>query len=114
MLTLAQYRLINGRDFDAVPAALYRAKANARARQLAGSDWLIRDKSDGTHVAALTGGSLCFFQRLGLQRQRLQGIQDLLFQAGQDSDRHRPAWRRCCTGSDWTRKHIPRAPPSMR
>ena len=86
MLILAQYRLINGRDFDAVPAALYRAKANARARLLAGSDWLIRDKSDGTHVAALTAGSLHFFQRSALQRQRLQGVQDLLFQAGQDPD----------------------------
>jgi zinc D-Ala-D-Ala carboxypeptidase len=86
MLILAQYRLINGHDFDAVPAALYRAKANARARQLAGSDWLIRDKSDGTHVAVLTDGSLRFFRRLGLQRRRLQGIQDLLLQAGQVQD----------------------------
>lgn len=81
MLTLPEYRMINSRDFDAVPAGLYRAKANAQARLLARSDWLIRDKSDGAYIAILNADTLRFLQRSALQRQRLQGIQDLLFQA---------------------------------
>ena len=46
--------LINGATVDAVPAALYRAKANADARLLARSDWLVRDKRDGRYLACLS------------------------------------------------------------
>ena len=86
MLTLSEYRLINSRDFDAVPAVLYRAKANSQARQLAMSDWLIRDKSDGAYIATLNTGTLRFCQRTALQRQRLQGIENLLFHSGHEQE----------------------------
>jgi D-alanyl-D-alanine carboxypeptidase len=81
MLTPPEYRLINGRDFDAVPARLYRAKANAHARLLARSDWLIRDKRDGRYVAALSDGGITFFKRTSGRQADLDGIAGLLAEA---------------------------------
>lgn len=51
MLTPAEFRLINGHGFEAVPACLYRAKSNEHARILAQKDWLIRDKNTGAYLA---------------------------------------------------------------
>lgn len=81
MLTPPEYRLINGRDFDAVPAALFRAKASAHARLLARSDWLIRDKRDGRYVAALSNSGMTFFKRTSGQQTRLESIAGLLADA---------------------------------
>ena len=47
----SDWRLINGEDIEAIPAALARARGNATARALARSDWLIRQKSDGRFLA---------------------------------------------------------------
>jgi D-alanyl-D-alanine carboxypeptidase len=47
----ADWRLINGDRFEALPAALARARGNATARALAQADWLIRRKSDGRYLA---------------------------------------------------------------
>ena len=45
------WRLINGDEIEAIPAALGRARGNATARALARSDWLIRRKADGRFLA---------------------------------------------------------------
>lgn len=81
MLTPPEYRLINGRDFDAVPAGLFRAKASAHARLLARSDWLIRDKRDGRYVAALSNNGMTFFKRTSGRQAGLDGIAGLLADA---------------------------------
>lgn len=81
MLTPPEYRLINGRELDAVPACLYHAKANAHARILASSQWLIRDKRNGEYVAALSDRRMTFFRRAPWHQARLDGIAEML--AGQ-------------------------------
>src|ERR671913_136307 len=59
----ADWRLINGDNLEALPAALVRARANVVARRLAQSDWLVRRKSDGKFIAARSGDTLHPFQR---------------------------------------------------
>ncbi|MBB5014248.1 M15 family metallopeptidase [Rehaibacterium terrae] len=54
MLRPRDWRLINGEHFEALPAALARARANAAARALARADWLIRRKDDGRYLAAVS------------------------------------------------------------
>jgi D-alanyl-D-alanine carboxypeptidase len=49
------WRLINGEEIEAIPAALARARSNASARALAQNDWLIRRKSDGRFLALRRG-----------------------------------------------------------
>lgn len=78
MLTPPEFRLINGRELDAVPACLYRARANAHARLLAESQWLVRDKRSGEYIAALSGGRTAFFRRTPWHQARLEGIAELL------------------------------------
>mgnify|MGYP003498247014 CR=1 FL=1 len=73
------YRMLNGRLYDAVPAALYRARSNDHARRLAQSEWLIRDKRDGGYVASLRRGRLEFFQLSALCMPRVDAIAELLF-----------------------------------
>ena len=51
----ADWRLINGDLFEALPARLGRARSNATARALAQADWLIRRKSDGRFLAVRRG-----------------------------------------------------------
>ncbi|HWR95465.1 MAG TPA: M15 family metallopeptidase [Arenimonas sp.] len=82
MLTPSEYRLINGHELDAVPACLYHAKANAHARILASSQWLIRDKRNGEYIAALSDRHMTFFRRSPWHQARLDGIAELL--AGPD------------------------------
>lgn len=48
--------LLNFDGFDAVPAALARARSNAVARTLSRSDWLLRRKADGRYLAAVRLG----------------------------------------------------------
>lgn len=78
----------NGRHFDAVPARLYRAKSNRFARRLAQSEWLIRDKYDGSYIATLSKDKLDFFHRTNLPSPRLEAINELLFQNVGQSDRN--------------------------
>ena len=47
----ADWRMINGENLEAIPAALARARGNVTARALAQSDWLLRRKSDGRFIA---------------------------------------------------------------
>ncbi len=63
MLLPSEYRLINGLQYDAVPARLYRAKGNSNARQLAKADWLIRERETGRYIATLSGNQTQFFHR---------------------------------------------------
>lgn len=51
------WRLLNFDTVDAIPAALARARGNAAARTLAGSDWLVRRKADGRYLAAVRTGA---------------------------------------------------------
>lgn len=51
----AQWRLINARYLEAIPAELAQARGNASARRLAQSDWLIRRKADGRFLALRRG-----------------------------------------------------------
>lgn len=60
----ATHYLINGTAVDAVPAALYRAKASADARLLARSQWLVRDKRDGRYLACMSSAGLAPLRRL--------------------------------------------------
>lgn len=53
MLLPRDWRLLNGEHFEALPAALARARANATARTLARADWLVRRKDDGRYLAAV-------------------------------------------------------------
>lgn len=78
MLTPVEYRLINGREFEAVPACLYRAKSNAQARLLAQSDWLIRDKANGAYLASYHQQRLHLFQRGPKQRTIEDGFNELM------------------------------------
>jgi D-alanyl-D-alanine carboxypeptidase len=78
MLTHTEYRLINGQTYDAVPARLYSAKANADARQLAQADWLIRDRESGRYVATWQQGQVRFFHRNPFPQKRLNALADLL------------------------------------
>jgi D-alanyl-D-alanine carboxypeptidase len=71
----------NGRYFDAVPASLYSAKSNRFARRLAQSEWLIRDKRDGSYIATLTKDNLDFFHRSTLPSARIDAISELLFRS---------------------------------
>ena len=90
MLTPPEYRLINGRVYDAVPACLYRARGNAQARQLALADWLVRDRRDGRYVATLHRGVARFFLRSSQPRPRDDALTELLLAAGSGLGR-RPA-----------------------
>ncbi|GAB2999281.1 hypothetical protein GCM10010960_02360 [Arenimonas maotaiensis] len=85
MLTPPEYRLINGRVYDAVPACLYRAHGNAQARQLASADWLVRDRRDGRYVATLHHGRARFFLRNSRPRPRADALDELLFDAAAGS-----------------------------
>lgn len=49
------WRLLNFPAIEALPAALGNARGNAVARMLAQSDWLLRRKSDGHYLAAVSG-----------------------------------------------------------
>lgn len=49
--------LLNFDGFDAVPAALARARSNCVARALSQSDWLLRRKADGRFLAAVRLGT---------------------------------------------------------
>ena len=77
MLTPNQFCLINGAQLDAVPACLFSAKANQHARNLAQSDWLIRDKQNGKYVATVRNQSVQFFQKSALNAKRLEAIDEL-------------------------------------
>ena len=59
----ADWRLINGEFLEALPAALARARSNAVARALAGSDWLLRRKSDGKFLLLRRGDVVRELQR---------------------------------------------------
>lgn len=78
MLTPAEYCLINGQSFEAVPARLYRAKSNAHARLLAQADWLIRYKSNGKFLACYINDQVHFFERVKQQIAIQEGIASLL------------------------------------
>lgn len=82
MLTPTEYRLINGRVYDTVPACLYRARGNAQARQLASADWLVRDRRDGRYVATLHQGHARFFLRSSRPQARADALAELLLDAG--------------------------------
>lgn len=84
MLTPAEYRLINGSRLDAVPACLYRARANSHARQLAQADWLIRDRSSGSYIATLQASRVRFLSRSPRPQQRLDAVSELLSAAEGD------------------------------
>lgn len=78
MLIPVQYRLINGSLLDAVPACLYRARANRHARQLAGADWLIRERSDGSYLATFHGSRLRFLRRSPALHAQLDAVSAVL------------------------------------
>lgn len=78
MLIPAEYRLINGSRLDAVPACLYRARANSHARQLAQADWLIRERSSGIYIATLQESGLRFLKRSPAAQQRFEAVNELL------------------------------------
>lgn len=67
-------RLINTPQLEALPASLLRARRNADARTLATADWLVRRKSDGRFLAALserdTQASLQSFGTIGSDDRR--------------------------------------------
>ena len=77
----AEWRLINGEFLEALPAELARARGNAVARALAGSDWLLRRKSDGKFLALRRGDVVRELQR-GALTPNLQS--DLLELASAD------------------------------
>jgi D-alanyl-D-alanine carboxypeptidase len=87
MLLPADYRLINGTDYDAVPACLYRAKGNARARQMAQADWLVRERASGRYIATLSGRQTHFFKRTASAQYRLEAVQDV-FHAALSGETH--------------------------
>jgi D-alanyl-D-alanine carboxypeptidase len=87
MLLPSEYRLINGTDFDAVPACLYRAKGNAHARQLAQADWLIRERASGRYIATLSGGQTHYFNRSAISPSRWNPVQDI-FSAAVSGELH--------------------------
>lgn len=58
------WRLLNFDGFDAVPAALARARSTAVARALSQSDWLLRRKADGRYLAAVRLGALATWHAL--------------------------------------------------
>lgn len=89
MLTPPEYRLINGREFDAVPACLYRARSNAHARQLASHDWLLRGKQDGSYHGVFGGGTLRAFRRLASARLYDLALSDIA-EADSQTGRTRP------------------------
>lgn len=60
------WRLINGEDIEAIPAALARARGNATARALARNDWLIRRKTDGRFLAVRRGDIVTELRRHAL------------------------------------------------
>lgn len=64
MLNPPNHYLINGTTVDAVPAALFRAKASADARLLARSQWLVRDKRDGRYLACMSAAGIAPLRRL--------------------------------------------------
>lgn len=78
MLIPAEYRLINSHRLDAVPACLYRARANSHARQLAHADWLIRERSSGSYIATLLGTKVSFLKRGPAPQQRFDAVNELL------------------------------------
>ena len=77
MLLPSEYRLINGTDFDAVPACLYRAKGNAHARQLAQADWLIRERESGRYIATLAGHKTHLFQRVSNPKAQREAVYEV-------------------------------------
>jgi D-alanyl-D-alanine carboxypeptidase len=86
MLTPPEFRLINGRELDAVPARLFKARSKAHARMLSHSDWLLRDKKDGAYIGVACANSMQFFQRTSDARQRIEAVAELFtgsVQAGQ-------------------------------
>ena len=86
MLTPPEFRLINGRELDAVPACLFKARSSAHARMLSQSDWLLRDKNDGAYLGTVCANSMHFFQRTSNARQRIEAVAELFagsLQAGQ-------------------------------
>jgi zinc D-Ala-D-Ala carboxypeptidase len=87
MLLPSEYRLINGTDFDAVPACLYRAKGNTHARQLAQADWLIRERASGRYIATLSGRQAHYFNRSASSQSRLHAAQDV-FSAAVSGESH--------------------------
>jgi D-alanyl-D-alanine carboxypeptidase len=65
----SSWRLVNGDAFEAIPAALARARGNATARALAGADWLLRRKADGRFLATRRGDTLSPLFRDALKRR---------------------------------------------
>jgi D-alanyl-D-alanine carboxypeptidase len=78
MLTPPEFRLINGRELDAVPARLFKARSSAHSRTLSQSDWLIRGKRDGAYLGAACAHSMHFFRRTSNTRQRIEDVAELL------------------------------------
>ena len=78
MLIPAEYRLINSSWLDAVPAKLYRARANSHARQLAQADWLFRERSTGRFIATMRGPYINFLNRSPTPQQWLDAVDELL------------------------------------
>lgn len=57
------WRLLNGEFLEALPAVLAKPRGNATARALAGAQWLIRRKSDGSYLAVRRGDTLAGLRR---------------------------------------------------
>jgi zinc D-Ala-D-Ala carboxypeptidase len=89
MLTRNQYCLINGDELDAVPACLYTAKASQHARQIAQSEWLVRDKQSGKYLATVKNQSIRFLQRKADDTKRIAIVNEL-FSAAMYSNQARP------------------------
>jgi D-alanyl-D-alanine carboxypeptidase len=78
MLNSPEFRLINGLELDAVPARLYRARANSHARALARADWLLRDRSNGRFIATMQGSRIQFLHRSPAPQRRLDAVAEVL------------------------------------
>jgi D-alanyl-D-alanine carboxypeptidase len=89
MLTHNQFCLINGDELDAVPACLYTAKANQHARNLAQSDWLVRDKHSGNYLATVKNQTIRFLQRKADDTKRIAIVNEL-FSASMHTNQSRP------------------------
>ena len=85
----ADWRLINGENLEAIPAALARARGNSTARVLAQSDWLLRHKVDGRFMAVRRGETLRALRR-GNLAPAMDGELAALVQADAAGETPRP------------------------
>jgi zinc D-Ala-D-Ala carboxypeptidase len=76
--------LLNAGRLEAVPAWLARARASRDARRIAGSDWLIRRKSDGRFLALRRGDVLIELQRGALRPGYADDLAELAMNAAGD------------------------------